>query len=582
MPAHPPNTDTRVMEPHVEHSKAGRRRVRYREIAVILREERLFDAFRGIGLDEHLPADSDNSRPAGTEEKDLPRSVRIRHALERLGPVYIKIGQMLATRADVVPRALLKELINLQDNVPPVPWPEMRKCIRTELGKPMKELFKSIERTPIAAASLGQVYRAVLPDGTKVAVKVRRPGVVAAMDLDLDILNDIARRLANHAQWARDSQLGEVVAEFSAVVRAELDYGNEGHSLDRLRAAFADDPAIVFPRVYWDRSSDGVLAMELLEGVPATRLENGVTPEGIDTAALVQLGVGAYFRMIFQLGFYHADPHAGNLFALPGGRLGLVDLGRVATVSERNREGAFDMLLATFDDDSAAVTEAVLSMTGVPPEIDLAAFEADIWTLLDQFKKQQERSEGLNELMQGLLMLLREHRLRVPGELSVLLQTLGVLDGVAHQIDSNFRMMDAARPFARRLIPERYGPGQAWRSIARVSGAYGRLFDQFPLHATRALRRAAEGEFKIAMRPSEYEHLLDRLSGMVSLLAYAMIVGALIIGFAFLVARQGLSQPELIGYRVVLFLAVGSVAGLLGRLIRNEWRRRRADKRTRR
>lgn len=221
-------------------------------------------------------------------------------------------------------------------------------------------------------------------------------------------------------------------------------------------------------------------------------------------------------------------------------------------------------------------------MTGVPPQIDLAAFEADLRTLLDQFKKQQERNEGLSELMQGLLILLREHRLRVPGELSVLLQTLGVLDGVAHQMDSNFRMMDAARPFAHRLIPERYGPGQAWKSLTRVSRAYGRLFDQFPVHVTRALRRAGEGEFRIAVRPSEYEHLLDRLSGMVSLLAYAVIVGALIIGFAFLVARQGLSQPELIGYRVVLFLAVGSVVGLLGRLIRNEWRKRRTDKRVQR
>jgi ubiquinone biosynthesis protein len=563
-------------------SRASQRRARYREIAQIVREERLLDLFRGVGLEEHLPAEIGDAEPAGVKERDLPTPVRVRHALERLGPVFVKVGQRLATRGDLLTPALLKELAELQDNVPPVSFDEMKARVQAELGAPMEELFTHFEEKPIAAASIGQVYRATLADGTAVAVKVQRPGVTAAMDLDLDILHVVAERLANHVQWARDNDVITVVDDFAADLRRELDYTNEGHSLDRFRTFFADDPSLVFPRVYWDQTTSRVLTMDFVDGVPATALEHRDAGPGVDGAQLVQLGVGAYFRMFFELGFYHADPHAGNLFALPGGRLAFVDFGRVATLSERNGEGAFDMLLAMFDDDSAAVADAVLSMTGIPPQIDLAAFEVDVSTMLAQFRRQQESGEGLGQLMQSLLRLMRDHHLHVPAELRVVLTTLGELDGVAHQLDSDFRMMDAAKPFARKLMPERYGPQHALKQAVRSGRAYSRFLEQFPLHATRALRRIGEGELKVAVRVAEYEPLVDRLTAGVYLLAYALIVGALIIGFAFLVGRPGLTQPEQIGYRVILFVAVVSVIWLFGRLVLNEWRKRQANKQARR
>jgi ubiquinone biosynthesis protein len=563
-------------------STAAKRRARYREIAEILREERLLEAFKGVGLEEHLPSGSSGASPSDLKEKDAPAPVRIRRALERLGPVYIKIGQMLATRADVVPPALLKELANLQDNVPAVAWPEMKACIEGEFGAPLADLFQTIQETPVAAASIGQVYRGTLADGTQVAIKVQRPGVTEAMDLDLGIMNDLAQKLERRVQWATDNQVAQFVQDFSDLLRAEIDYTNEARWLDRFRDAFADDDTIVFPGVYRERTTTRVLTMDWMEGVPATRLEDQTASMGVDRRALVATGVGAYFRMIFQLGFHHADPHAGNLFALRGGRLGFVDLGRVATVSEHTREAAFDMMLAMFDDDSSGVTDAVLSMTGVPAQIDVAAFELDVSGLLAEFWKQQESGKGLAELMNGLLRLLREHRLRIPAELPVLLSTLGVLDGVAHQLDPSFRMMDAAEPFARKYLPERYGLTHAWRSMTRSWRAYERLVDEFPVQATRALRRVGEGEFKVAVRPSDYHDVVERLTSVVYLLAFTVIAGALIIGFAFLAGQQGLSLPELIIYRTVLFLAVASVIGLFVTVIRNERRKRSADKRAQR
>jgi ubiquinone biosynthesis protein len=319
--------------------------------------------------------------------------------------------------------------------------------------------------------------------------------------------------------------------------------------------------------------------MDLIEGVPATELENSDKAAGVDRKHLVQIGVGAYFRMIFQLGFYHADPHAGNLFALAGGRLGFVDFGRVATISERNRETTFDMLLAALDEDAAAVTEAILAMVGVPPHLDLAALDVDIGAILARYWNQQSSGEDLGKFMQNLLKLMRDHQLRVPSELRVLLTTFGVLEGVAMQIDPAFRLLDATKPFARKLMPERYSRQHVVKALSRSARAYGRFFDQLPVHATRALRRVGDGEFRVAVRPDNYEDLVDRLTAGIYLLAYALIIGALIVSFAFLLGLQNLTHLERIGYRIALFAAIASAIWFVIRSLRFEWHKRKADKR---
>jgi ubiquinone biosynthesis protein len=560
-------------------SRAARRRARYREVARVLWEERLLGFFPGVGLEDHLPATTAREEGLSIKEKDLPQAVRIRHALERLGPVFIKVGQQLATRSDLLPAALMEELAKLQDDVPAMPWPAMKGRIETELGAPVAELFGSFAEQPLAAASIGQVYRATLPDGTPVAVKVQRPGVTEAMEMDLEIMHDLAGRVEKLTQWGKDNDVATLADDLASILRSELDYTVEGHWLDRFRSAFADDASLVFPQVYWDHTTRRVLTMDFIQGVPATQLENSGQAEGVDRTHLVDIGIGAYFRMIFQLGFYHADPHAGNLFALPGGRLAFVDFGRVATVSERNRDAAFDLLLAVLDDDAVGVSEAVLTMTGMPSRVDLAALEIDIAAMLAQYRRQQATGGGLEKLIQRLLKLMRDHRLHLPNELTVLLTTLGMAEGVATQLDPDFRLIDAAKPFARKLMPEQFGPERIVKASLRAARAYGRFFDQLPVQATRALRRAGEGEFQVAVRPTDYAELVDRLTAGFYLLAYALIVGSLIVGFAFLVGRQGLAPAEQIGYRVVLFTAIASVVWLLVRVLRNGWRRRQAGKR---
>jgi ubiquinone biosynthesis protein len=559
-------------------SRGALRRARYREIAKVLWEERVLSAFKGSAFEAHVPVDVVEPAPAPAgKEKDLPAGVRIRHALERLGPAFIKIGQIVATRRDLVTPDLAAELAKLQDDVPTLPWEQMRERIESELGGSVDELFASFDETPLAAASIGQVYRATLPDGTAVAVKVQRPGVSETMEMDLEILVEQAHRIGAHTQWGKDFDVAALADEFAAVLRSELDYTHEGRALDRFRAAFEDTPDVVFPAVYWDHTSSRVLTMDFVDGTPATALEEGPVA-GIDGARIVELGVAAYFRMIFEMGYYHADPHAGNIFALGGGRIAFVDFGRVATVSERDRDATFDMLLAVFDDDPAGAAEAVLQMTGTPPHVDLASLEIELGAMLSQYRRAQMTGGGLDDMVQRLLAMMREHRLHLPTELTVLLTTLGMVDGVATQLDPSFRLVDAAKPFARKLIPQQFGPEKLFKQTLRSGRAYGRFFEALPLQLTRVLRRAGEGEFRISIRPTEFKPIMDRVEAGFTRLAYALIVAALIVGFSFLVSRPDLSTAERIGYRFVLFAALASVAWFLISLARVEWRKRREEK----
>lgn len=451
---------------------------------------------------------------------------------------------------------------------------EMALVLTEELGAPAGELFQEFDSAPLAAASIGQVYRARLHDGRVVAVKIQRPGARDAIETDLDILLSWARFLAYRSEWARDRDLPVIAADIAHVLRAELDYLHEARCMRAFRDAFEGSEEVFFPEPVTDLTTSRVLTMEMVDGVPGSRPEE-LRAAGVDTDLMVRRGVESYFRQIFEMGMYHADPHAGNLYALPDGRVGFVDFGRVGVISRQHRRAVFDMLVAVMDDEPADAAEALLDMATAAPGLEVVELQADLARVASLYREGQGRRDVLEVTLRETLATVRKHGLNVSSDIVQLITTLGVLEGVASQLHPGFSVIDAAKPFAARLLVTSMAP-RAWQDEAlRGLRRYRRLFEELPIAVTRALRRAGEGEFKVGVRPEGYQDAMRRLHEMVDTLALSILTAAFVLAFAYLMAQDALADWARVVAGIVLALSALLAAWLLVAIVLAARRRRR-------
>jgi ubiquinone biosynthesis protein len=524
----------------VKSSPGEQRARRYREIASILREERVLFLLKGLGMGDAMPpgdtVDQGVEDAPEVEGRRAPREVRVRRTLERLGPTFVKAGQLVATRRDMISPALAVQLAKLKDEVPALPFEQMRGVVASELGADVEELYARFDTEPLASASIGQVYRARLHDGRDVAVKVQRPGAAEAMEVDFEIITRWARAATRHTDWGRAHDVAGLANEFVRALRSELDYRHEAAELVRFRQAFSDDASIAIPAPVEELTTSRVLTMELIEGVPGTRPDL-MDEQGIDRRAVVETGVRCYLRQIFELGYFHADPHEGNLFAMPDGRVGFVDFGRVGWVSERNRAHVFELMLAFVEGDEAAATDALASMVSAGPQLDIAALQRELAPLVDAYQ-QHGLDLDLQALLDTFLSVVREQDLRVPSEYVTLLTTLAALEGVAKALAPEYRLTDTVADYARSAIPDRFGPEHLKKSAVRALARYAHLLDDLPVALSRTLHRASEGEFRVAVRPTDYDRLLDRVGDLVVRVSFTMLLAAFVVGSSVIVALQ--------------------------------------------
>lgn len=541
---------------------SGQRTARYQEIAGILWDERLYELLTPGGFDRLFAGAAVSDGPSAVESD--PLEPRIRRAVERLGPAFIKAGQLLATRRDLISPALVKELEKLQDDVPAVPFAAIEERIQLELGALPSEIFATFDEEPLAAASIGQVHRATLSDGRRVVVKVQRPGVTEQMAVDLDIMERQSQSAGRHLSIARDMDVPGVALRFLDALRSELDYLREARSMEMFRAAFEDADKVAIPWVDWDRTTSRVLTMGELEGIPGTHHAEMDAAE-VDRHALVQLGVSAYFKQIFMIGSFHADPHQGNLFAMPDGRVGFVDFGRVSSISERDRDRAMDLVSALVDADEERATEVLIETTRAGPDVDRAALQLEVADLIEAYLATDAKSIGLDGVFERMFGMIQRYGLKMPDELAMLFITMGTLEGVANTLDPAFSFATAARPLVEKLLPHRWGRDRLERAFRRSGPRYFRLVEDLPYLLDALLRRASSGEFRMAVRPVETEDLTSQLESIASRLSYALILAALILGTAMLLSRSGDRIPDeiLTLLDIVSILAVGTVAWLL-------------------
>jgi ubiquinone biosynthesis protein len=547
----------------------GAERGRYRQIGAVLRRHGLGVLAGVLGLGGWVPFHRGALGHAPQEDPYTnPEHVRV--ALEELGPTFVKLGQILSTRHDLLPEAWVAEFAKLQDNVAPAPWEGIRDVLREELGADPEQVFARFDPVPLAAASIGQAYAATLHDGTEVVVKVRRPGVVAQVHEDLDILRNLADRADRRWDAVRQYDLPGLVEEFSRTLRAELDYLQEARNAERFAQEFAGSAQVRIPRVHADTTTSRVLTLERMSGVRIDDLE-GLDAAGIDRVALARLGADIVLTMVFDHRFFHADPHPGNMFVQQGGTLALIDFGMVGELTEQTTDSLAGIVLAFTRDDPDALTTALTELSRTTDIVDRAGLRQAITAFTARYRGRSLSEISLATMLQQLLGILQHHQLHLPQETALLFKVLMMAEGTAVGLDPDFQMLDALQPYAEHLTRAQLSLPALARRWARTGADTGALLTELPATLRRLRHLVEDGGVEVHLRAAELEPLVGRAERVGNRLVAGMIAAALIGGIGTLVggntkwrSREG----------VLIGAGTGTIGALGGYLLWTLRRRR--------
>jgi ubiquinone biosynthesis protein len=526
------------------------------EIIKVFAELGFVDLLVRSGLWQHAPAGLKAREAAHGQSEQPDQPAQLRRALERLGGAFVKLGQMLSVRSDLIPQQYVAELEKLQDEIEPMSFETVRAVLESELECSPEEVFATFAERPLGAASLAQVHAAELQDGTEVVVKVQRPEAPTLIDLDLELMARAAQKLAG-TSWAGDFDLVGIVAEFGKALRSELDFTSEARNLDRFGDFFADDEGVKIPRVYWDYTSSRLLIESRLDGIPLSR-PDVIRDSGGDVRLLVRRGVDAYLRMVFELRSFHSDPHPGNLLALPGDALGFLDFGRVSSLSERALDRSADYLIALAENDSARVTDVLLEITHAGPEVDVRELRFEIEEMMDRYARADIADTMGQSAMSETMSIARAHRLHMPTEYAMLFQTFAVLQGVVLKLDPQTKLLDVAEPYIRRGALEDL-PERAGKEIALQFRRYGRLAGRIPDALESVLRRLSLGELGIKIKITDSDEVLDRTEAIANRFSLTLLLSAVAIALAMVVGQTVPGWVKESSYLLLLVVFVVAV-----------------------
>jgi ubiquinone biosynthesis protein len=527
-----------------------------------------------LALDRFAPGFWRRQRIRADEEvQRLTVPERLRRTFEELGTTFIKVGQFLSGRADLLPPAYIEELSKLLDSAPPVAAAEIREAIEDELGAPVEELFASFDDTPIASASIGQVHRATLLDGDLVVVKVQRPGIEQVVEADLDLLLRQARFLERRSEAMRDYNLVSIAQELARSLREEMDYQIEGRNAERLRSNVRSDSRFVVPAVYWSLTSRRVITLEYLDGIQFNEIDR-LREADYDLTSIAEVGIESYLKQIFVDGFYHADPHPANLMVI-GEQIGFLDFGNTGYLTPRQKEQLGDMFLQILDEDAGGIARTVVRMGATRGRPSLEDMERDLQRLLMRYWGIALEELPVGEMLGEVFATAYRHKVYLPGDLALLARTIITLEGTGRLLDPEFVLVDAVRPFAVQLVRERLSPAIAGRRALRTFRQAADLAQAFPRRVDDLWDQLEAGELTFGVEVRRLEVIINKVNSMVNRVVFSLVVAALVIGSA-LILHGGKERWELpvLGVNIpvaqVAFIgAVAAGAWLLISMIRS-------------
>ena len=551
---------------------------RYREVLGVLARYGFasFVAKSGFAPLRKANADWLYSRDGTTDLSSAPMEVRLRKAMEELGPTFIKIGQILSTRRDLIPDSLADEFAKLQADCPKIPFDRVRAALDEQLKGRTDELFQWIDPEPMAAASMAQVHSAIWKDGSEVVIKLLRPDAADQIEADMEALAFVARLTEDRLAQSGFSPT-EIVEEFREELRRETNLTIEARSTDRMRRSFADDPGISFPHVYWEATTPGVLTIERVKGRLLARTPYQSIPLEI-RQKIIGNGARAVFRQTLELGFFHADPHPGNIFVHDDGRVTFIDCGMVGKIGLDARTRIAELVFGVATGDARLVMRAAMKMGNVEPDsIDERALLDDVQEVVDQFVGKPIAEIDIAAVLDKFYQILRDYKVRCPADMVMLIKAMGTIEGVARDLDPDYEIIEAAKPFIFKLVNDRYAPKALTKRVLNTLFAYAELIDSLPKQVNGILRKLRLGEAKVNFHIEGIEKFRMSVEHTATTVAYALLISALLVASSVLIHATHGQQDSVIG---TLGLGGFLLAGFLSLgLIWDIWRTRRGVQR---
>ncbi|MFJ7638980.1 ABC1 kinase family protein [Peribacillus sp. NPDC097206] len=485
-------------------------------------------------------SDGKSTSKVAPEENLNLRSIgeRLHKILQSLGPTFIKLGQIASTRRDIVPEEIVRELEKLQDQVTPFPFEKARQIIEAELGDSLESLFLEFQETPLATASIGQVHVARLHSQEVVAIKVQRPDILPNVETDLEILDDLTRLMEARIPWARRYQIRKMIDEFAKSLRAELDYNSEGRNGERIAKQFIDNQGIKIPKIHWDYSTKKVLTMDFIKGIKINHYKQ-LDEEGYDRRIIADRLANSILQQILIDGFYHGDPHPGNIVILPGNVVSLMDFGMVGRLEEEMKYQFASLVINLKRGSTTGLINTLSNMGLLTDETDMSSLRYDIDELRNKYYDIPLSQISLGGAVNDLFSVANEHKVMIPPEFTMLGKALLTMEAIVEELDPNFSIMKAAEPFGERLLKERFHPKnlakKTWNQFIESAEAISEL----PKDIRDVSDIIKKGKLRLDINIPELQvflHKLDQISNRLSfsiiLLAFSIIMVGLIVGSA--------------------------------------------------
>lgn len=501
------------------------------------------------------------------------RAVRLRKVLEELGPTFIKFGQILSVRPDLVPLDLCNELSKLQDHVPPFGYEDVRKQIKESFGKYPEELFASFDPDPLAAASLGQVHRAQLETGENVVVKVQRPDIRKMIETDLDILYILAQLASRYMQDVKFFNPVGIVDEFSKVITKEIDFTCEAHNIDKFRKNFKDSTTVHIPKVFWDYTKTKVVTIQEIVGIRLNDyLIQSHTAE--EKKAVAANGADAILQQIFIDGFFHADPHPGNIFILPDNAVAFVDFGMVGRLDEDTKDVIVSLLIAVSMKNIHGILKALETLGTFVEEDTLQDFKHDISDFLERYYDIPLKRVEISTILPQAVNLMTRHKLKIPPQFHTLIKAIATIDGIARQLDPEFNTIAHTRPFVERLVHERHDPRRIFKDMTLYSLELLDILKIIPRDTYEIIKKIKKGNLKIEFEHHGLSKFISEMDKSSNRISFSLVISALIIGSSLIIMANrgpliyGFPALGIMGFVFAGILGLGLTIGVLrsGRL----------------